>query len=113
MVYTPAAPPPPSSPKVRELGMRLSEVVQDFQRRHPNMTAGEVRQAIRYAAARASGGRSSSAAVVVGAAAAAGFGILGALMATQSEASSRFVVLAGIIALGIVAVGLAAPRRNR
>lgn len=34
-------------------------------------------------------------------------------MATQSEASPRFVVLAGIIAVGIVAVGLAALRRNR
>ncbi len=112
MAYTPSAP-LPSSPKVRELGMRLSELIQDFQRQHPNMSAGEVRQAIRYAATRVSGGRSSSTAVAVGAASAAGFGVLGAIVATQSEASPRFVVLAGIIAVGIVAVGLAALRRNR
>ena len=113
MVYVPSAPPPPSSPRIRELGMRLSEVIQDFQRQHPNMSAGEVRQAIRYAATRVSGRRSSSPAAVVGAVAAAGFGMVGALVATQSETGPRFVVLASIIALGIVAVGLAVLRRNR
>ena len=74
-VITP--PPAPPSPRAQELGYRLSALIEQFQREHPEMSAIEVRQALQLASTRQ--GVSSAAmiaAVLLGLVAAAGLAAL-------------------------------------
>ncbi|MBN2543976.1 hypothetical protein JXI42_14045 [bacterium] len=46
MSYVPYGPPPQSSPRAQELSMRLKETIDKYKRDNPDLTSGEIRQAL-------------------------------------------------------------------
>jgi hypothetical protein len=63
MSFVPITPPP--SPRARELGTRISAVVEEFTRQNPGTSAEEVRQALRLVAQKTGSVRTQRAALAV------------------------------------------------
>lgn len=61
-MLVPTPPEPPASPRVKELGARVAELIRGFQREFP-MTPAEIREAIRHASRSAAPTRFSRKAV--------------------------------------------------
>jgi hypothetical protein len=49
MSYVPYVPPPEASPRARELGQRLGDVIRDFRQRYPDLNSGDVHMAFKIA----------------------------------------------------------------
>lgn len=50
-MYVPSTPPPQTSPRVRELAQRITEVIRSFRQSHPDLALLEIRQAAQIALA--------------------------------------------------------------
>jgi hypothetical protein len=50
-------PPPPPSPRARELARRISEAIEQFQREQPGTSSTDVRQALHLASASSGNGQ--------------------------------------------------------
>ena len=112
MPFIPFVPSPPPSPRAHELGRRLKEAIDSFRREHPDMSATEIGQAVRLAM---KGVSSKSDAAVIGLV--AGLAILGVLvfllLGRKTGAAGSTAIVPIIVAVAIVAVGVAAFVRNR
>ncbi|HSG80795.1 MAG TPA: DUF3188 domain-containing protein [Gemmatimonadota bacterium] len=114
MSYVPIVPRPPDSPRVRELSERLAEVIQQFQDRYP-MSASEIRQALRIAAARTSGSRAGVfMALAAATALLVGIGVFAYYLGqTQPDGGDVTALPAVVIGVGVVVVGVVAYLRHR
>jgi predicted nuclease with RNAse H fold len=117
-MYAPSAPPQHTSPRVRELAQRVTEVIRSYRQSHPDMGLAEIRQAIRLSLttlrAEIRGGAVDAAKVlpVVLGVAVLLLG-LGLFMARQQGDSEQYVTMAVAVAVGIIAVLVAFVARNR
>ena len=68
--------PPPPSPLAQELGRRISELIDQFQRENPGLSAVDIRRALQLAATQ----RGSNRAMAVGLALLVGLLLLGVLL---------------------------------
>lgn len=64
-MYIPTPVIPPPSPRARELSQALSDTIRTFQRRHPDMSDLEVRQALRSAAMESGSSKSQQTLAIV------------------------------------------------
>lgn len=76
MLFVPVAPPPPPSPRIRELADRLKAEVERYRQDHPGTSDRDVRLALRYMASRVGtrGTARTVATLIAGLAALAGVG---------------------------------------
>jgi len=102
VVITPPNPPP--SPRVRELSLELSRVIEDYSRRYPDLSSREVAQATRLAAQQHGPGAAANQAVAVALGVAA---LLGALMLFLVRGGAESNILMWITGLAVVAAGVA------
>jgi hypothetical protein len=112
MTFVPYVPPPPTSPRAYELGVRLEETIESFRRDQPGTTDSEVKQAIGLVRQRAGANNPG----VVGGVAAM-LVLLGvfALFAAGRRAGMPipWSVVAVIAGAGVLLAALAAKLRNR
>jgi hypothetical protein len=112
MTYVPVVSPPPPSPRARELGRRLEEVIQTFRAENPGLSDSEIRQAL--ALVTKGLGKVSQVLVLTLALSLLLAGILAFFMVgRQGNFDDRSFILAMIAAVGIFLVILAAILRNR
>jgi hypothetical protein len=99
---------------VRELSERLAEVIKEFQSRYP-LSASEIRQALRIAAAHTSGSRAGVAMALAAAIGLlVGIGVFAYYLGqTRPDGGDVTALPAVIIGVGIVAVGVIAYMRHR
>lgn len=122
MTYIPIVPyvPPPqeASPRARELGVQMAQLVQDFQKQNPSLSSAEVQQAMQIAK-QATGMTKSAAAGVT---AAVGVGLMlvltaGFLFFRQAggdiELRPTIFPMIAIVALLVVVLGVVAVKRNQ
>jgi hypothetical protein len=65
MAFTPYVPPAQASPRARELGHRLADVVREYRQRNPGTSRADIDHALRIAAAAAGGGSPRPSSVIL------------------------------------------------
>lgn len=123
MSYVPIVPyVPPSqqaSPRARELGVQMAQLLQEFQKQNPSLSPSEVRMAMQIAQQASGVGTSSPKAVVVVSLTAGLLALaLGALVFLRGsgegfEISPTIFPMIGVIALLLVVLGFVAVVRNQ
>lgn len=113
-IPVPVTPPPPASPRVRQLSDELSTVIDDYQRRFPDLSSSDVRQAAQLAVqkrGKGTGLERQSIGLVVGLL--AFFGGLAAFMYQRGALDGVEIpwVMVGVVGL-IVVVGVLAVVRK-
>ena len=121
MSYVPIVPyvPPPqeASPRARELGVQMAQLVQEFQKQNPSLSSAEVQQAMQIAK-QATGMTKGAAAGMM---AAVGVGLLGVLMAGffifrqaggDIDLPTTFPLIA-VIGLMVLVLGVVVVIRNQ
>ena len=123
MSYVPIVPyvPPPqeASPRARELGIQMAQLLQEFQKQNPSLSPSEVRMAMQIAQQASGVGRSGPKMVVVASLTAGLMAlVLGALVFLRGsgegfEISPTIFPMVGVIALLVVVLGVVAVIRNQ
>ena len=112
MGFVPFVPAPPPSEKAHELGRKLAEVIRNFRRDNPGISALEIRQAFQLALTEI-GIKSPAASIAL----IAGIALLGImaffLIGRSLQIENTLAVLGVVILLGILALGIALIRRNQ
>lgn len=122
MTYIPIVPYAPSpqeaSPRARELGVQMAQLVQEFQKQNPSLSSTEVQQAMQIAKQATGTTRSAAVGVMV----ALGVGLMGVLLAGlmffrraggDIELRPTILPMIAIIALLVVVLGVVAVIRNQ
>ncbi len=122
MTYIPIVPyvpaPQEASPRARELGVQMAQLVQEFQKQNPSLSSTEVQQAMNIAK-QATGMTKGAAA---GVAVAIGVGLMGVLLAGfmyfrqaggEVELRPTMLPMIAIVALLVVVLGVVAVKRNQ
>lgn len=109
MVFVPVPyTPPRPSPRVQDLSQQLIQVIEDFERRFPNLSSAEVRLAAQLAVERKAAGSGVNRQVIAVALGLAAFGTGVAVFMTRSGALEEVEVPWMLIGIGVMAVmGLA------
>ena len=112
MYYVPA---PPPSEKAHELGRKLAEVIRNFSRDNPGVSALEIRQAFQLALTEIGiKSRAASIALILGLVL---FGLLAFFVYGMFGRGLRIenpsMILGVVVLLGVVALGIAFIRRNQ
>ena len=122
MSYVPIVPYVPSpqeaSPRARELGVQMAQLVQEFQKENPSLTSAEVQQAMQIAKQATGMTKGARASLMV----ALGVGLMGVLIAgflvfRQSggdiDLPVRIFPMIGIVAALVIVLGIVAVIRNQ
>ena len=121
MSYIPIVPyvPPPqeASPRARELGVQMAQLLQDFQKQNPSLSSAEVQQAMQIAKQATGMTKSAATGVMV----AVGLGVFGVLAAGllffrqaggEIELPTTFPIIA-VIGLMVLVLGVVVAIRNQ
>ena len=116
MVFVPV-PHPPARPsaRVQELSDQLSKVIEDYQRRFPNLSGGEIRQAVQLAVQRKASGPAVNRLAVSAALGLAAFlaGVTVFLMRSDSLANVEIPwIMVGIGLFAVLGLGIFALRKD-
>ncbi len=109
--------PPPASPRVRQLSEELSRVIEEYERRYPDLSASDVQSAARLAVQKRGKGPSTSRQTVALAIGVVAFvGGLAAYLFRQGTVDMESVPLALVmvvaVLLGVVGMAVAIRRRE-
>ena len=112
MYYVPT---PPPSEKAHELGRKLAEVIRNFSRDNPGVSALEIRQAFQLALTEIGiKSQAASIALILGLVL---FGLLAffvyGMFGRSLQIENPSVVLGVVILLGVLALGITLIRRNQ
>lgn len=105
-----------TSRQTRELADKLTQVVVDFEKEHPTITSGEIREATRIAARATSSGRDLTPVAVTAALGLAALVLALALVGAETGAlrpvTARYAVIGVIAFIGIGAAVVSVLRRS-
>jgi len=113
MPMVPFVPPPTASVRAQELGARLAQLIRDYQQHNPDVSAGEVRQAIRFAAGQLDPEAAPSAARPAVLALAAAAAVLGGILAFGTSGGLRHVPVLAAVAVGAAILAALVRLRSR
>lgn len=113
--FVPHVPASPPSARAQELGMRLAEVIREYNRQHADVSPVEIRQALMIAAGQSGGGGEARrvlvalvAALVVG----MGLALALAVRSGAGGAAGSFPIMGGALVLFAIVVIVILVRRG-
>lgn len=113
MPMVPFVPPPTPSVRAQDLGARIAQLIRDFQERDPDLSPGDVRQAIRFAAGQLDPQAAQTGRQPVLVALAAGAAVLAGALAFGVSGRLAHVPLLAAVAVGVAIVAVFVRLRSR